>query len=163
MRRRANRVLLLLDDRSGRLEVTLFEELYNSTRNILAKDAILVVDGTLRYDDFSDRWRATAERVIDLDAAREQYARRIDLLWSPKAANGQAPRPFVPALRDTLAGYRQGGSCRVDVCYRGAGAKARLALGDGWRVRPTRELIDRLRTLVGDGHVRLVYAPRSEM
>ena len=57
LRKRANRVMLTLDDRSGRIEVTLFEELYQSLRNIIAKDAILIVDGNLRYDEFSERWR----------------------------------------------------------------------------------------------------------
>jgi hypothetical protein len=45
------------------------------------------------------------------------------------------------------------------VCYRNQSAKARLALGDDWRVRPARELIDRLRALAGEHAVRLVYAP----
>ena len=78
--------MIMLDDRSGRIEVTLFEELYQSLRNIIAKDAILIVDGTLRYDDFSERWRVTAERVIDLDKAfrnffegRASYPRRIQV------------------------------------------------------------------------------------
>jgi DNA polymerase-3 subunit alpha len=163
LRKRANRVMLTLDDRSGRIEVTLFEELYQSLRNIVAKDAILVVDGNLRYDDYSERWRVTAERVLDLDEAREQYARRIDVLWLPKAGNGQAQAGFVPALRDVLAAYRSDAGCRVDVCYRNERAKARLALGDGWRVRPARELIDRLRALAGEHAVRLVYAPRAEL
>ena len=163
LRKRANRVMLLLDDRSGRIEVTLFEELYQSVRNIIAKDAILVIDGTLRYDDFSERWRVTADRVLDLDEAREQYARRIDVLWAPDAGNGQGPTAFVPALRETLAAYRSDSGCRVDVCYRGSTAKARLALGEDWRVRPARDLMDRLRALAGERGVRLVYAPRSEM
>jgi DNA polymerase-3 subunit alpha len=163
LRRRANRVTLLLDDRSGRLEVTVFEELYQKLRNIIAKDAILVVDGTLRHDDFADRWRVTAERVVDLDTAREQYARRIDLIWSPEPQQEADAARFVPALRAALADYRSAGGCRVEVCYRGGGAKARLALGDAWRVRPARELLDRLRALAGEHAVRLVYAPRAEM
>jgi DNA polymerase-3 subunit alpha len=160
LRRRANRVNLLLDDRSGRIEVTLFEELFNSLRNIVAKDAILVVDGNLRYDDFSERWRVTADRVLELDQAREQYARRIDVLWAV-AADAQDSTAFVSELKAALAKFRKQDGCRVDICYRGANAKARLALGDAWRVRPSRELIERLREVAGG--VRLVYAPRGEM
>jgi DNA polymerase-3 subunit alpha len=160
LRRRANRVNLLLDDRSGRIEVTLFEELFNSLRNIMAKDAILVVDGNLRYDDFSERWRVTADRVLELDQAREQYARRIDVLWAA-AADAQDSTAFVSELKAALAKFRKQDGCRVDICYRGANAKARLALGDAWRVRPSRELIERLREVAGG--VRLVYAPRGEM
>ena len=45
MRRRPNRVTLVLDDRSGRLEVSLYEEIYQQHRDIIVKDAILVIDG----------------------------------------------------------------------------------------------------------------------
>ena len=48
----------------------------SSIATLIAKDAILVVDGGLRWDDFIDDWRLTAKRIIDLDQAREQYARR---------------------------------------------------------------------------------------
>ena len=44
--------------------------------------------------------------------------------------------------------------------YRGAGARARIALGDEWQVRPTRELLQRLGKLVGGDNVRLVFGPR---
>jgi len=52
IRRRPNRVTLILDDRSARLEVSLYEEIFQQHRDIIVKDAILIVDGTLRFDDF---------------------------------------------------------------------------------------------------------------
>src|ERR1019366_6139529 len=52
IRRRPNRVTLILDDRTGRLEVSLYEETFQQHRDIIVKDAILVVVGSLRYDDF---------------------------------------------------------------------------------------------------------------
>ena len=48
----------------------------------------------------------------------------------------------------------------MSVMYRGAGAHARIALGDEWQVRPTRELLQRLGKLVGGDNVRLVFGPR---
>jgi DNA polymerase III subunit alpha len=43
---------LILDDRSGRIEVSLYEEVFQQYRDIIVKDAILVVEGALRFDDF---------------------------------------------------------------------------------------------------------------
>ena len=51
----------ILDDRSGRLEVTMFEDVYQQFRSLVSKDAILVVEGGLRWDDFIDDWRLSAE------------------------------------------------------------------------------------------------------
>src|ERR1700678_563871 len=60
IRRRPNRVTLILDDRSARLEVSLYEETFQQYRDIVVKDAILIVEGTLRFDDFIEAWRLQA-------------------------------------------------------------------------------------------------------
>jgi len=39
-------VTLILDDRSARLEVSLYEEVFQQHRDIIVKDAILIIDGT---------------------------------------------------------------------------------------------------------------------
>ena len=74
IRRRPNRVTLILDDRSARLEVSLFEETFQQYRDIIVKDAILIVDGMLRFDDFIEAWRLQAKTLMDIDRARERFA-----------------------------------------------------------------------------------------
>jgi len=157
MRRRGRRMSLTLDDRTARIEVTLFDELFQQYRNIVVKDAILVVEGRLGFDDFIGGWRVTAQTIMDIDQAREQYAGRIVLMW-PEGARGEN---FVENLKSTLEPYRKG-QCPVAVQYRGAGAEARLKLGQEWCVRPTRELIGQLEALVGRGGLRIIYPPRNQ-
>ena len=43
----------------------------------IAKSAILIVEGLLRFDEYIEGWRLNAKRVIDIDHAREQHARRL--------------------------------------------------------------------------------------
>ncbi len=158
MRRRGRRVSITLDDRTARIEVTLFDDVFHKFRNIIAKDSILVIEGRLAFDDFIGAWRVTASQVMDIDQAREKFAGRIVLLW-PEDAAGSA---FVERLKSTLKPYRQG-SCGVAVQYRGAGAQARLTLGQEWRVRPTRELIGQLEELVGRDGLRIIYPPKNHL
>ena len=63
VRRRGPRVSFMLDDRSGRMEVTLFEEVYQRHRELIVKDALVQVEGALRFDEFSDAWRLAAKQV----------------------------------------------------------------------------------------------------
>ncbi len=157
IRKRGNRTSFILDDRSGRLEVSLFEETLQQYRAILVRDAILVIDGSLRFDEFIEDWRLTAKRIVDIDQAREQFARRLIIRWpSDRASPG-----FVTALEEALKPYRRG-SCGVAVDYRGKHARAALTLPEEWSVRPTRELIERLSQLVGPDGVELRYAPRLD-
>ncbi|MBS0396896.1 MAG: DNA polymerase III subunit alpha, partial [Proteobacteria bacterium] len=52
LKRRGNRTTLILDDGSGRLEVSLFDEVLAQHRDLIVKDAILMVEGGLRWDEF---------------------------------------------------------------------------------------------------------------
>src|SRR5690606_6078544 len=61
IRKRNNRTTVILEDRSGQMEATFFDETFNQHRSILVKDAIVLVDGSLRYDDFIEAWRLTAK------------------------------------------------------------------------------------------------------
>ena len=61
-------MILTLDDRTARIEVMLFEETWLKHRELITKDALVLIEGLLRYDEFSDAWRLAARRVTELDA-----------------------------------------------------------------------------------------------
>jgi DNA polymerase III subunit alpha len=158
IRRRPNRVTLILDDRTARLEVTLFEETFQQHRNIIVKDAILVIEGSLRFDDFIEAWRLQAKSLMDIDRARERFARRLWLRW-PAAFDGPGG---MSRFEELLKPYLRG-PCGVSVAVSRPEYSGRLNLGDAWSIRPTRELLDKLSALVGRDGWYLVYGPRNDI
>jgi DNA polymerase-3 subunit alpha len=93
---------------------------------------------------------------MDIDQARERHARRLLIRWPRDAGNS-----FVKTLEQTLRPFR-GGQCAIAIRYHNSAARADLVLSEEWCVKPTRELTERLATLVGNDGVRVVYAPRFE-
>jgi DNA polymerase III subunit alpha len=157
VKKRGPRFILTLDDRTGRLEVNLFEDVFQKFRDLITKDAMVLVDGKLRFDEFSDSWRLTAVRLTDLDKVREQQARRLILKW-PQNGNSKV---LLPRLAEVLQPWRPG-PCPITVEYRNASATGALTLGKDWTVRASRELLEQLETLVGRGGVHVFYgAPPS--
>ncbi|MGH8179217.1 MAG: DNA polymerase III subunit alpha [Steroidobacter sp.] len=154
--KRGQRVIFTLDDRSGRLEASMFEDVWQQYRSLIAKSAILIVEGSLRYDEYIEGWRLTAKRVFDIDQAREQYARRLVLRWPEGAA-----RNFIKSLEQTLKPFR-GGRCAIAIRYQSSAARAELVLSEEWSVKPTRELTERLSQLCGNDGFRLSYSPRLD-
>ncbi len=141
-----------LDDRSARVDVVVYSEMFNECRDLIARDRVLIVEGEVSSDEFTGGCSIQATRVSDLEHAREQRARDVLVrVAAERTANGfagelaEALRPFVP------------GRTRVCLDYARSDAEARLALGDAWRVRPTEELLKRLRGLVGAEGVRVEY------
>ncbi|WP_297528988.1 DNA polymerase III subunit alpha [Thiohalobacter sp.] len=151
--RRGRMAFLTLDDRSARLEVRVFSDVFEHCRNLLAKDRVLVVRGGLGLDDYSGGYQLTAEEILDITHAREAFARRLVI----SVDSGRAGNGFVRHLEETLKPFREG-RCPVWVDYRNGSARAELALGEEWRVHPADELLSRLGELAGPEAVRLEYA-----
>jgi DNA polymerase-3 subunit alpha len=158
IRRRPNRVTLILDDRSARLEVSMYEEIFQQHRDIIVKDAILIVEGMLRFDDFIESWRLQAKTLMDIDRARERFARRLWLRWPGQFDGPQGMSRFEELLRPYLKG-----PCGVSVVVNRPEYSGRLNLADAWSVRPSRELLDKLSALVGREGWYLVYGPRNDI
>jgi DNA polymerase-3 subunit alpha len=158
IRKRGNRVTVVLDDDSDHLEVIFFMEVFQEYREFLIKDEIVVVSGTLRYDDFVSAWRLSANNVLPIDGVIEKQAKSMILSLIP---NGQG-KHLLTKLHDVLLPHREG-NCNVTVQYIGTDAAALLNLGPDWTVRPSRELRDKLTALLGQNNVRLFYAPSREM
>ena len=146
----------MLDDRTGRIEVTLFDEVLQRHRELVVKDAMVLVEGQLRFDEVGDAWRMSAKRIVDLDRAREEQAQRIVLLWprAPGADHGL----LLQRLADVLAPHRPG-PCAVGVRYAGEKASVALELGPEWRVRASPTLLEALEQLVGAEGLRVAYGP----
>ncbi len=158
IRRRPNRVTLILDDRTARIEVSLFEEAFQQHRDIIVKDAILIVEGTLRYDDFIEGWRVQAKTLMDIDRARERFARRLWLRWPKEFDEPAGMSRFEQMLKPYLRG-----PCGVSVAVNRPEYTGKVHLSDAWTVRPTRELLTKLSALVGREGWYLVYGPRNDV
>jgi len=158
IRRRPNRVTLILDDRSARLEVSLYEEIFQQHRDIIVKDAILIVDGTLRFDDFIEAWRLQAKSLMDIDRARERFARRLWLRWPAEYDGPQGLNRFEQVLKPHLRG-----PCGVSIAINRPDYLGRLNLGSAWSVHASRALLDKLTDLVGRDGWYLVYGQRNDV
>src|SRR6202042_1920296 len=143
IRRRPNRVTLILDDRSARLEVSLYEEVFQQHRDIIVKDAILIIDGTLRFDDFIEAWRLQAKSLMDIDRARERFARRLWLRWPAEFDGPQGMNRFEQMLKPYLRG-----PCGVSVVVNRPDYLGKLNFAGTWAGRAAGALLDKLTDVV---------------
>ncbi|TDT37785.1 DNA polymerase III alpha subunit [Halospina denitrificans] len=141
-----------LDDRSARMEVTLFSEAFIEHKDLLQQDNVLIMEGRVSHDDYSGSLKMTADGVMDINRARREYSRGLRLcVEQPQCANG-----FLDELEDVLRPYR-GPGCPVNLDYESPSARTLIRLGENWRVQPDDELLLSLRHLLGEDRVTLVY------
>src|SRR5438132_13545595 len=138
VKKRGPRVILTLDDRTGRIEAMLFEETWQKHRDLIAKDALVLVEGLLRFDEFSDAWRLSARRISELDEVLSRCAQRLVIRCTHADAAALCER-----LATMLTPWR-GGPCPITIEYTGREAHGALTLGGEWSVRASRELLEQL-------------------
>ncbi|WP_019342395.1 DNA polymerase III subunit alpha [Stutzerimonas stutzeri] len=142
---------ITLDDRSGRIEASLFAEAFNSAQALLQTDALVVVEGEVSNDDFSGGLRLRAKRVMSLEEARTGLAESLRVKVAGEALKGDRVR----WLADVCGRHR--GACPITLEYTGSDAKALLQFGESWRIDPADNLIQALRDQFGRDNVFLQY------
>ncbi|KGT94805.1 DNA polymerase III subunit alpha, partial [Erwinia typographi] len=151
--KRGNRIgICTLDDRSGRLEVMLFTDALDKFQHLLEKDRILIVSGQVSFDDFSGGLKMTARDVMDIDEAREKYARGLAISLTDRQIDDQ----LLNRLRQSLEPHRSG-TIPVHLYYQREDARAKLRFGAAWRVSPSDRLLNELRSLIGSEQVELEF------
>ena len=151
--RRGHRMMFVtLDDRTGRLELAVFSELYARHRELLVKDNLLVVEGFVNVDEYTGGFKMSAEKIYNFEQARVALAARLVIdVDAEMAGNG-----FADQLKTILEPVSHG-RCPVYVKYHGHAAEAEIALGEDWKISPTGSVLERLSQLMGADNVQVVY------
>ena len=151
--RRGQIAIASIDDKTARVEVTFFRDLFEQNMERLVVDQMIVIEGGCDVDDFSGEYNVQAERVLLLDEARNAFAGAVVLdVDIESLGNG-----FVDHLKDMIATHPRG-DCPVAIEYQTDVSRARLRLGDDWRVQVNDKLLSGLREYVGDERVYVEYA-----
>ncbi len=138
-----------LDDKTGRVEVSVFGKTFAQYGDLVQKDALLIFKGGVRNDEYSGGFNLVADEVMDMRQARETFARRLRV-----AVPVQDSLP--ERLQQTLSPY-QGGTTPVLLDLDHQVAAASFWLGDTWKVSPHDSLVEELRVQFGDDAVRVEY------
>ena len=149
MTQRGRILIVTLDDQSGTADITIYNELADEFKHYFKEDEFLAVHGRVSEDRFSGGLRITAEKVMDIAAARINFAQglQIDINSNIDLQN----------LKNILAPHSNPQGCPVLVRYSNAKAVGDWRLADQWRVNPSDELQQNLVTLFSPEKVNVLY------
>ena len=145
-------VSAVLDDKTARVEVRIYEEKFEQYNYLLNKDKLIIVEGKVVYDDYFGGYRITADTIYDITEARQKFAQRLEINLHESGDD----HSIVGQLNQVLNPFREG-VCPVWINYTRNDVTAKLSLSDEWCVQPSDELINRLDELAGENSVSVVY------
>lgn len=150
--KRGDRIgIFTLDDGSGQIEAICFSEAFNKYRQLLNDDQVVVLSGELSMDDFSNKPRISARELLSMDEARERYAKYLQITLQRNQAFD------AEKLKQSLSPHL-GGVCPVVLNYMDGDSKARIRLGAKWLVKPTEDLITRIKLEINNCNAEWVYS-----
>jgi DNA polymerase-3 subunit alpha len=135
-----NRGVAILDDNTARVEITAYNEAFDTHQALFAKeykDTLLVAEGTLAMDEYLNAPRLKIEKLWTFDQVRENAASQLILKWQTN---------LPTELAAVLTPYK-GGRCSVLINYCSNDARAVIELGVAWNIRLCEDLSISLKTL----------------
>ncbi|QTM69360.1 hypothetical protein HIC20_02645 [Buchnera aphidicola (Hormaphis cornu)] len=145
-------VILTIDDKSSRMEVLIFPDLYKKNANLIAKDKILIIKGRLIYDKFTNIVRLIAHYIVDLETQRIKILNRIIINIASHTIN----KKFFSDLEQLLEKFKKG-TIPIFIFYKRSQVSSMFRLGDEWKIFPSNELLLELKSLVKPEQVILKF------
>lgn len=151
-RKNEKMAIVTLEDSETQIDLVFFPEIFNKSQHFLAPDNIIVVEGAIAMDEFTQSHRVTCRHVFTLEQARQQFGKMLLMRMNSQ----QTIQDKLPLLKQLLKPH-VGGKFPIQIEYLKGDQTIKLTLDSSWRIKPTNELIAHLADLLGEKQVEIVY------
>ena len=160
MTRRGRMAVINLDDGKARIEVMIFNELFEANRSWLKEDQLVIMEAKISSRGYSDNddgeLRISAEQLHDLAAIRTRFAKKI-MIRCDKTSLSQTST--LKTLLAPFSGSTQISQplCPVVLAYQNQVAGGELELGSEWRVLLREDLLTTLYSHFDLKNIEIIY------
>jgi DNA polymerase-3 subunit alpha len=149
--KRGDRIgIFTLDDGTSQIEVVCFSECYQTYRHLMIKDQLIIVEGEVGIDDFSESVRILGRDLFTIDQGREKFVKGL------KICLPSLQQIATDQLKSVLAKF-SGGKCPVFLRLTDEQTQTDIKLGNAWMIKPGDELVKLLQTQLQTEEVEFVY------
>ena len=142
----------MLDDGTGRLDLSLFDNDYKNCKDQLSCKGIVVV-GVYKaaYDiqNNNDRWRAS--RIMTLEQAEQSFAKNLNIVWDIGSLDDSSQKDnLVDKLLASMQPFmKPSGGCKVYIIFRNADAETKMVLSEACKVEPSKQMLESIKNIPG--------------
>ena len=140
--------IISLDDRTARIDVTVFSKTLPEVESKMEKDAIVFIRGEVEADEFSGGQRMRCESIMTLAEMRARSEMKLHIHIHAE----QWSKAQKDCLQSVLQENTEGS--RVRLHYSNESACCELKLGGEWRIEPEDEKIQQLKRCFGEQNVQ---------
>jgi len=155
----SNRIVILLDDGTGRIEVSCGQEKFQRYKELLQVEQIVVIEGEVMERDGFDRPMGRLSKAFGMNEIRAKRVNAIHIHLKPALLHPQ----LANQLHTMLHPFCSGDTRRIPIHIQMPHyyANVQLQLGETWWVRPEDALLRQLREQFGKNSLEIVYQQRT--
>ncbi len=147
---------LSLDDNTGRMDIAVFAKDYAKFDHVLSKDAILIIKGSLVWDEYTGRVRVRADHVWSFDDYLKQFGALLNIKIK---ANSSSPS-WVQELHQLLLPFKDG-NCPIRLVYENNSVETGVEFPEHWNISLDEKLLQRLSKVSEVLNTSVVYKKPS--
>ncbi len=147
---------LSLDDNTGRMDIAVFAQDYAKFDHVLIKDAILIIKGSLGWDEYTGRVRVRADHVWSFDDYLKQFGAMLNIQIKSEGDS----LSWVQDLQSLLLPFKDG-NCSIMVEYQSDSVETKLKFGEDWNISLDEKLLQRLSKVSEVLNTSVVYKKQS--
>lgn len=133
---------MAIDDKTARLEVVMRPAVYESIKDNIKEDMVVMIYGEVSEDTFNGGIKLDAEQVVSLAEARIEKARALKLFVDEATTDLNR----IHDLKVLLGSYQADNGLPIVVDYKNQMANVQMKTNDGIVYFPDDELIETLRS-----------------
>ena len=127
---------------------------YNLLNESISRDEIVIIEGTLRLDDYTNRLNFRAKSINSLEDARVILATGVKF----KVTKEEDLSVLVGKLESLFSNKNENGKCAVRIDYMSSGITKSLVLGENYKILPTNDIIMEIEKLDCVEKVEFIYS-----
>ena len=144
--------ILTIDDSSHRLEIIVYPDIYEKYQSLIKENEILFISGVIAIDEYNGDLSMKANKIIDLDSARQQFSKEVEIFLSSEFINDKTLAKVVSLLEP-----HKNGKCPLTIKCLSQQHIVPLNLDQEWFVNPSSMLINNLSDLLGKENIIVKY------
>jgi len=140
-----------LGDNTDNIDVIANNNLINDS---ISRDEIVIIEGTLRLDEYTNRISFRAKSINSIESARIIFATGVKI----KVVNEDDLSLLIGNLESLFSSKDKIGKCLVRIDYMSSGVTKSLVLGENYKIMPTSDIISELKRLDCVEDLELIYS-----
>lgn len=133
---------ITLDDAIERQDILIFADLYQTHKELLKKDQLIIIEGEVTRDNFTGGFKIKCNKIINFYETFKKMINNLTIILNPLVSHAQIVTEKIKQII-----HKNPGNCPLVLHYHKAGTLTTIKLGDNWSVDPKKQLITDLKKL----------------